>query len=306
LYFTALYQRGLLEIAQASQNNNERLLEVLEKRFAAGDASAADVATVRVDANSTRQQSRLADANYQHALRTLRRQLGLPPDSSLDFAGDLGLMRWSLPTRAAYDSLMSRAPHTLGAEPHDDQAWVTTWAASRPDVLAARANIDVARANLRLATANRVPNLQLGPYYQRDPDGMTRLGFRGEVELPVANSGEPLEAQRAAELRQQTVVWQQAKVQAELETQAALERYELAYEALEAEAADSVTDLPEELQSLERQFLAAEVDVVRVIQARTSILQNQRARLDLLNELAQAAAQLVGATGMPFELLIGS
>ena len=62
-------------------------------------------------------------------------------------------------------------------------------------------------------------------------------------------------------------------------------------------------DLPQELQSLERQFRAGEVDVVRVIQARSSILQNQRARLDLLNELAQSAALLVGATGMPIEML---
>ena len=44
---------------------------------------------------------------------------------------------------------------------------------------------------------------------------------------------------------------------------------------------------------------------MRVIQARTSMLQNQRALLDQLNELAQSAALLVGATGMPVELLLG-
>ncbi len=41
LYFTVLYQRGLLEVAQASQSNNQQLLEAINKRFEGGDASAA-------------------------------------------------------------------------------------------------------------------------------------------------------------------------------------------------------------------------------------------------------------------------
>jgi cobalt-zinc-cadmium efflux system outer membrane protein len=304
-YFSVLYQRGLLDVARASQRNNERLLEAIEKRFEAGDASAADVATVRVDTNSTEQQLHLAEANYQTALRDLRRQLGLSPDSATDFAGDLRMMSWRLPSAEAYESLTSGSQGQPQRTAVDNRAWIAGWAGSRPDVMAARANVDVARANLRLASAYRVPDLQLGPYYQRDPDGMTRVGFRGEVELPVVNCGEPLEAQRAAELRQQTVIWEQALLQAELEAQAALERYELAFEALDLDGGRPTFDLPAELQSLERQFVAGEVDVVRIIQARTSILQNQRAQLDMLNELAQSAALLVGATGMPFELLVG-
>ncbi len=92
---------------------------------------------------------------------------------------------------------------------------------------------------------------------------------------------------------------------AELEAQAAFERYELAYRTLDRDLAADAFELPQELQNLERQFTEGEVDVVRVIQARNSILQNQQAYLDLLNELAQSAALLVGATGMPVELLLG-
>lgn len=133
---------------------------------------------------------------------------------------------------------------------------------------------------------------------------MTFLGFRAEMNLPIVNSGKPLENQRAAEYGQQATIWQQTLVRAELEAQAAFDRYQLAYHALAQESADLIEAMPAELESLERQFRAGEVDVVRVIQARTSILQNQRARLDLLNELAQSAALLVGATGMPIEMLI--
>ena len=301
LYFTVLYQRGLLEVARASQSNNQQLLEAIDKQFEAGDASAADVATVRVDTRSTQQQLRLAEANYQTALRNLRRHLGVPIDSPQQFAGDIRQIRWQLPAAASNGSewAIGRVHSSIA-----DKTWIASWAASRPDVLAARANIDVARANLRLASADRVPDVQVGPYYQRNPDGMSLLGFRAEMNLPVINSGMPLENQRAAEFGQQSTIWQQTLIRAELEGQAAFERYELAYHALVRETADDSEELPEELLSLERQFRAAEVDVVRVIQARTSILQNQRARLDLLNELAQSAALLVGATGMPIETLV--
>ena len=299
LYFTVLYQRGLLEVAEASQTNNQQLLDAINKRFEGGDASAADVATVRIDTKATQQQLRLAQANYQTAIRNLRRHLGVPVDSPQEYAGDIRQIQWQLPGAASNAMATNGADQTVS----DHKSWVASWAAVRPDVLSAHANIDAARANWRLATADRVPDVQAGPYYARGPEGGTFVGFRAEMNLPVINSGKPLEDQRAAEFGQQTTLWQQTQIRAELEAQAAFERYELAFQALALESTAEPEDLPQELQSLERQFRAGEVDVVRVIQARSSILQNQRARLDLLNELAQSAALLVGATGMPIEML---
>lgn len=301
LYFSVLYQRALFEVARASQLNNAQLFEVLTKRLEAGDAAASDVATVRVDLLSTRQQLQLADANYQSARRNLRRQIGMPIDSPYPFEGDIRQIVWLLPHLEAGTSDPTVEYSQLSAISKD---WVANWITVRPDVLAAQANVDVARANLRLATADRVPDVQIGPYYQADPDGMSRFGFRADLNLPIINSGRPLENQRIAELRQQTTIWQQTLVRAELEAQAAYERYEVAYRNLEQAASSFTEELPLELQSLERQFRAGEVDVVRVIQARTSILQNQRAHLDLLNEVAQAAGQLIGASGIPLEMLV--
>jgi len=304
MYFALLYQRGLLEVAQASHENNEQLLDVLTKRYEAGDAAASDVATVREDTRATLQQLRLAEANSESARRDLLRQLGMPPASPFDFAGDLTTVRWHIPRGNSQGS----SPHELAMEykesTHQDMAWIASWAASRPDVLAAQANIDQARANLRLATANRTPDLIIGPYYQRNPDGMTHWGLRAEMDLLIIDSRKPMEAQRAAEFGQQNVLWRQLLLRAELEAQTAFERYEVAYRALLSAGSDNLAGLSRELETLERLFREGEVDVVQVLQARTSILQNQRARLDLLNELAQSAALLIGATGIPLELLI--
>ena len=61
--------------------------------------------------------------------------------------------------------------------------------------------------------------------------------------------------------------------------------------------------VPVELQRLEEQFKANEVDILRVLQARTSLLQSQRADLDAMNELMQAAVAVTAASGMPLESL---
>ncbi len=304
LYFTVLYQRGLLEVARASQDNNQRLLKALTKRFEAGDVSGADLATIRIDTRSTSQQLRLAEANYQSALRNLRNQMGLPPNSSEEFAGDLRTMRWLLPNAGDQQPIPAELGLPAIKAPVDDHTWITSWAASRPDVMVAHANVDVACAGLNLATADKVPDITTGPYYQHDASGLNHFGLRAEMSLPFINTGRPLETQRMTELNQRTSVWRQTLLRAELEGQAAFERYKLAYDVLASEKKYGTTELPQELQNLEKQFQAGEVDVVRIIQARTSILQNQRAQLDLYNELAQSAALLVGATGMPLDLLV--
>ncbi|MFO1023387.1 MAG: TolC family protein [Planctomycetales bacterium] len=294
LYFTALYQQGILELAEASHANNLQVQRTLQKQLEAGQATAADVAIINLDTRSTEQQLRLARANALSAVRDLQRQLGDTPESARRLSGDLRRMVWRLPSEPAEtgsDASSTEEAKRLSVE----------WSRSRPDVMAAHADIDVARANRDLACAARTPDLQIGPYYQRTADGTYYLGFRGQMDIPVVNNGKPLVNQREAEQTQRVMTWNQIQRRAELEAVAAFERYELALSSVKDSEEKAESDLPQELQNLERQFLAGEVDIVRVVQGRTSLIQNQRARLDLLNELAQASANLTAATGIPPE-----
>ena len=61
---------------------------------------------------------------------------------------------------------------------------------------------------------------------------------------------------------------------------------------------------PVEIQRLENQFRAGEVDILRVVTARTSLINLRRAHLDTLNELAQSTAAVTLATGLPAETLM--
>ncbi len=305
LYFTALYLRGIRTLAETSHENNLQLLRILENQLDAGAATAADVAIVRVDTASTRQQQQLASANFQNALRDLARHVGIQPGMLPDIAGDLHHFEWQLPhvspqqaSSAVNDSNEDEWNHAV----NNSTSNIVGWAMSRPDVMAARSDVDVTRANLGLASAAKTPDLQVGPYYQSTADSTAFLGFRAQMDLPVVNNGEPLERQRLAEHHQRITAWNQAQRRAQLEATAAMDRYATALAVVKSDDVDVVaSDLPTELKGLEKEFAAGEVDIVRVIQARTSLILNRRARLDLLNELSQAAATLVGATGIPIE-----
>ncbi len=303
LYFTALYQKGVRDLAQANADNNEHLLTILERQLKAGQATAADVSIVRLDVRSTRQQAQLLEANYQTALLDLKRQLNLPMSQPLELTEDLTHWNWQAADPTHLASVMS-ADLAMRSESTDPNEVVASLAACRPDVLAARANLDAARANCHLANAARTPDLQIGPYYQRNDSGVTFVGFRAQMDLPILNNGTPLLKQRSQELLQQTVAWQQLQTRAELDARAAIDRYERARRLIADTAANNGTALPIELQRLEAQFQAGEVDVLRIFQARTSLIQSRRAYLDTLNELAQSAAAVTAATGVPPQALI--
>jgi cobalt-zinc-cadmium efflux system outer membrane protein len=299
LFFLALYQRGLRELAQATAAMNDELLRVSRKQFDAGQISAANLTIIQLDNRSTREQLRLMEANYQNSLLDLRRHLNIPLNTPIDVIGDLDEWEWA---SGAPESLL-RLKCPQGAFEAGDGAAVDELAASRPDVMAARADVGTARANVRLADASRTPDIQVGPYYQRTDNGVTFFGFRLHRELYVFNDFTPLLRQRQAELRQRITAQEQLQARARIEIEAAINRYERA-RWIVAENENLLHFLPEEIQRLEEQFIAGEVDVLQVSQARTSLINARRANLDCLNELAQAAAVLTAATAVPPQTMI--
>ncbi|HLJ10657.1 MAG TPA: TolC family protein [Planctomycetaceae bacterium] len=303
LFLWALYQRGIRDLARLTAEQNQQLLEISQRQLDAGTITNADVAIIRIDAGSTRQQSELAEANYQTALLDLRRQLNLPLEAQLELTGELTALRW----KSARDAALSQIGSVVQMSDLDltkDADLIKRLTDGRPDLMAARADITTAHANYNLANAARTPDVQIGPYYQRDDFATLFFGFRTQVDIPVLNNGKPLARQRAAEYQQRHITWQQLQDRAEIEAIVAVDRYERARKLVNAARADFRENLPAELQRLEDQFKANEVDVLRVFQGRTSLIQNRRAMLDLLNELAQATTAVTAATGIPPKALV--
>jgi outer membrane protein, heavy metal efflux system len=293
LFFAALYQKELYDLAQRTAALNEQLLGVVQRRFAAGVSPVAELTTARVAARQSRRQAELAHTTLQTALLALERQLNQPPSGRVVLEGRLHDFVW-LPVGQE-----AAGAHRPSMEADSPQVMLDDLAMGRPDVMAAAAATDVARANANLAWANTVQNVAAGPFYERDESGTILVGLRGHMNLPVWDSGRPLARQRDAEFQQVMVALQQARERAIVEAQTAWDRYERARRLVMRERDEFLTAIPQELKKIQDQFAAGQADILYVFAAQNGLLQEERTYLDLLNEVAQASAELAQATGLP-------
>jgi outer membrane protein, heavy metal efflux system len=299
LYFTALYQRDLRDLAKLTASLNQDLLGVVERRFNAGTGTPAEQTTARVAARQSRKQAGLAEANYQTALLVLRRQLNMENGAPLNLTGRLEDFTWC-PIEGV-DADPGDNPGPI----HVSEEVASRLASERPDVLAAQAGTNMAQAAADLARANMVQNIAVGPYYERDDYGTLFLGFRAQMNLPVWDSGRPLANQRAAEATHQATTAQGLRAQAQVEAQTAIERYERARRLASRERADFAHMIPEQLERVRHQFDAGLVDILYVFTIQNNLLQEHRTYLDLLNEVAQAASDVTLAAGLPPARVVG-
>jgi cobalt-zinc-cadmium efflux system outer membrane protein len=293
LYFTALYQRDLRDLAKLTASLNDQLLGVVQRRFKAGMGAPAEQATATVAARQSRKQAGLTEANFQTALLALKRQLNLDSTQPISLLGRLEDFTW-LPI----DGVEPDGPNNVGPI-QVSQEVVAKLASERPDVLAAHAGTSIAQANADLARANMVQNIQVGPFYERDDFGTLFVGFRAQMNLPIWDSGRPLANQRVAEATHQTTVAQQLCAQAQVEAQTAIERYERARRLVTRERVDFAHMMPEQIERVRHQFDAGLVDILYVFTIQNNLLQERKTYLDLLNEVAQAAADVTLAGGLP-------
>jgi outer membrane protein, heavy metal efflux system len=299
LYFTALYQRDLRDLAKLTASLNQDLLGVVERRFNAGTGTPAEQTTARVAARQSHKQAGLAEANYQTAVLVLRRQLNMENSAPLNLVGRLEDFAWSPIDGVDPD------PGDNAGPIHVSEEIAARLASERPDVLAAQAGTNMAQANADLARANMVQNISVGPFYERDDFGTLFLGLRAQMNLPVWDSGRPLANQRAAEATHQATTAQGLRAQAQVEAQTAIERYERARRLAAHERADFARTIPEQLERVRHQFDAGLVDILYVFTIQNNLLQEHRTYLDLLNEAAQAASDVTLAAGLPPSRVVG-
>jgi outer membrane protein, heavy metal efflux system len=290
LYFTVLYQKELYDLAADNAELNKRLHQIVERRYRANLAKVAELSAARIASRQAQRQQDLAEATFRAALLALRQQLNLPVTAPLTLSERLTDYHW-LPAGGTLDQPLSTGAD-LAAELVE----------GRPDVMAARAGVQVAQANYKLARASQVPDLQAGPIYETASDLTSYLGFRLQMDIPVWNNGGPLARQRRAEMNQQTLTYEQLKVRAALEAQTAIDRYERA----RGLAAKGTAVAPAaELKEILDQFQAGQADILAVLNTQTNLLLERRVILDVLNELAQSAANVVQAAAIPPERLVG-
>ncbi len=213
----------------------------------------------------------------------------------LDLTGNLAQYEWF--------SVSEALCRISGAPPESPETLAHRMADARPDVMALRSAIAMAQENLNLARAARVPDVQAGPIYNTADDGTQYLGLRLQRDFGVFNNGSALARQRMTEVQQQRLAYEQLNRRAVNEAAAAIDRYERARQLAIGAAKESTQIPPPELEQVLGQFEAGNAQIVDVVAVQNNLLQETRAYLDLLNEVAQSAALVTQAAAIPPERL---
>ncbi len=299
-YFDVLYKKGLLDLSRESSKLADDTAGVVDRRFNAGIATPAERITANVAARQARRRAELAEAEYQTALQSLRTALNLTGDESIAPSNNLQAYQWLPIMEVLGQPSDGSNPMQAMADPKDA---VFVDVANRPDVAVARLGVSVAEANRDLARANKIPNLTTGPSYERDESGTVFFGLQAQMDLPVWNTGGPLVHQRDAELQQQHITWRQTQLRAVSEASAAADRYQIVRK-LWLEAPKSGNAEKDDFKTISDAFENGQASILEVLTTRENLIQERQAYLDLLNQISQAAVDVVSALAVDPDRLI--
>jgi NodT family efflux transporter outer membrane factor (OMF) lipoprotein len=272
--------RRLLEDTVAAY---ARSLELTQNRYKAGVVPRVDVVQAEVQLKST--QAQLIDlgvdrAQLEHAIALL---LGEPPAN------------FSLSASAA-------AP----AMPALPVGVPSTLLERRPDIAAAERSVEAANARIGVAQAARYPTLTLsGSYGSRAatlgdlftaPSRLWSIGAAAVAPLFDAGLRKAQSEQAIAEYDEQVATYRQTVLAAfqEVEDNLAVLRILEQEAALQAEVVDAARRA---VELTTNQYQAGVVSYLNVINAQTTLLQNQRAQASILGRRLTASVVLVRALG---------
>ncbi len=259
-FIDALAARDLHARAQSARAVSDALRESTAARAAAGEASAIDVARLRIAASQNRADEQTARAALSRAIGELRSQLGIASELPLELEGTL-------------DALTITSANARR---------------ERPEMRALRAALRATAAESRLADAMSVPELDLGLAYQHEEgDHMGLLSL--SLTLPFFDHGQGVRAradarrdllEREIDIRERAVQSQIASArEALVSSQAALEESRRAL--ADAQALDAM---------IQRSFQAGEIGLGELLLIRGELA--VAARNHVVRERDAAAARL--------------
>lgn len=259
-----------------------RYVDLLERRFRAGEIALPDVTAARIDETALRQTFRAAQGQVHTTRVALAAAIGLP-----DVALNGKTFDWP-----AIDQ--PPAPSALVTQTLRGQA-----IRNRLDVQRALAQYEAAQASLQLAVAKQYPDVNLGPAYAYE-EGSNFISLGLSAVLPIRNRNEGPIAEAEA---QRTVVGAQLlAVQSAViaDTDRSLAQYAAAQTTL-AEANRSVEQLEQQQASVLHVLKAGETDQLTLVAAELQTAAAKRARSEAIHQAQLVLGSVEDALQKPIQ-----
>lgn len=240
---------GRLRLIAKRKAAQAAIVDLLERRFTAGDASALDVARERINLSQVELASRDAERQAADARARLATSVGVPLRALESVQVSLAAFEHPavVPDLAELTTGVLRQQALQG----------------RTDVLGLLAEYEASQAALRLELAKRFPNITVGPGYTYDQgDDLYTLGL--SFELPIFNQNQGPIAEAEARRKQAAARFTalQAKIIGDIDR--AIERYRAAVRA-RATAEELRQSQVRRRQQVERSVRLGEADKLALL-----------------------------------------
>lgn len=285
-YYDVLAMERKLAVAQEAANEANRFFELTGKLEQGREVAHADVVKARIQLQQ--RQRELADAAAEAEKTRLELGVLLFPDPRSNYALDPKLNTTpTIPSRAEFEANAEKA---------------------NPDLRAAMASLRVAEQDVTAARAGLLPDLTVEYGYGIDapnfgvnsPDGYRNLGYAitGTLNIPVWDWWAT-----PAKIKQSKLRRTQAKVELTAAQRQLIANIEEAYtEARTAMASltsldESEKDAAESLRLTDLRYRAGEATVLEVVDAESTLVTAQSARVDGAVRYAVALSNIQSLTG---------
>ena len=282
-FFALAYARGATAQTIEALKLAQRLSDIAQARFQAGDIPELEVTQARLEVARADADLQVARQEEKVALSDLNALLNEPAGTDWDLGDPFA----ALPPVLALQDLLSRA------------------GASNSEIARTAQESKVQRAQTALLKAERIPNLGLEfgvDFNSPGPDGF-RQGPRGQIsmELPIFNRNQGEIAQSLA--GQQALTYELSAAQRT--TAAKVESSYLDLEARRVEVQlyhDKILPSSKQLEEMsEESYRAGKANILTVLGAQRDVQQAERDYLTSLLDVQSAFAQLEEAVGAPLE-----
>lgn len=270
---------GRRKLVERRQTVQAEIVALLERRFAAGDASSLDVARERIALSQARLSLRDSERQAADARARLATAIGVPVRA-------LDAVTLSL---AAFDNPVG-IPDGVELQ---GNALRRRALQERTDVLGLLAEYEASQSGLRLQVAKQYPDLTVGPGYTYD-QGDDLYSLNLQVELPIFNQNQGPIAEAEARRKEAAArfIALQAKVIGEIDRARAL--YLAAVRSV-ATADTLIRDQTRHRQQIERSFRLGETDRLAPLTSSVEQAVVDLARFEAVVQQREALAQLEDA-----------
>lgn len=281
-------RRALTDVSTAARRESlsreqvelqQKLVALLEQRFAAGSAAATEVSLLR--AAALRAETAAADALAQMSVAKRR------------VAGALGI-----PLAALKEISLPPPPGAASLSPETVVVARREALQSRADILSALAKYHSAESTLALEVAKRVPDFHLGPGYQWD-QGANKWTLGISFELPVFHRNEALIAEAAARRDEAAAQFNLVQSQVLAAIDSALEAQNVAVAQLNR-ARTLRAEIQKQSAAIRQRLDLGGADQFEVQTARLDLTAVDAAVSDAETATMLAAGQLEDALQLPF------